>query len=90
MHRTRIRRTMVAALLIGVAGTVIVGAQLASASGGGGCGRTVSDARGTRIRIHQFCFTPTIPAGARCCGTASVGCKGDGVAGFCDMLPPKA
>jgi plastocyanin len=32
----------------------------ASASGGGGCGRRVTDAAGTTITIRQFCFGPTI------------------------------
>jgi plastocyanin len=35
-------------------------AQPALASGGGGCGRPVSDAHGTRVRIKAFCFTPTV------------------------------
>jgi plastocyanin len=30
------------------------------ASGGGGCGRPVTDARGSQVRIKQFCFTPTV------------------------------
>ena len=45
---------------IGVLAIVALGPQLASASGGGGCGRVVSDARGASIHIHNFCFTPTI------------------------------
>jgi plastocyanin len=32
----------------------------AVASGGGGCGRPVSDARGATVRIRAFCFGPTI------------------------------
>lgn len=32
----------------------------AIASGGGGCGRPVSDARGETVRIRDFCFGPTI------------------------------
>ena len=32
----------------------------ASASGGGGCGRPVTDGRGTRVTIKQFCFSPTV------------------------------
>jgi plastocyanin len=32
----------------------------AGASGGGGCGRPVSDAAGTSVRIREFCFLPTI------------------------------
>jgi plastocyanin len=32
----------------------------AVASGGGGCGRPVSDARGDTVRIRAFCFGPTI------------------------------
>ncbi|HJP64837.1 MAG TPA: hypothetical protein VKA30_00875, partial [Actinomycetota bacterium] len=40
----------------------------AHASGGGGCGRPVVNRRGTVVRIHDFCFTPTVlraPVGAR-------------------------
>jgi plastocyanin len=32
----------------------------ALASGGGGCGRAVTDDDGTRVRIANFCFGPTI------------------------------
>jgi plastocyanin len=45
---------------IGVVGIVGFGSRLASASGGGGCGRVVTDAHGTKVRIHSFCFTPAI------------------------------
>jgi plastocyanin len=50
--------------------TIVVGAMLmvgvgltpgvARASGGGGCGRAVTDDDGTRIGISEFCFDPTI------------------------------
>lgn len=50
--------------------TIVVGAMLllavgltpgvARASGGGGCGRAVTDDDGTRIGISNFCFDPTI------------------------------
>jgi plastocyanin len=50
--------------------TIVVGAMLllgvglapgvAKASGGGGCGRAVTDDDGTRIGISNFCFDPTI------------------------------
>lgn len=33
---------------------------LATASGGGGCGRAVTDDEGTRVGISNFCFGPTI------------------------------
>jgi plastocyanin len=44
------------------AGLVLALAPLApaGASGGGGCGKPVSDANGTRVRIKQFCFVPTV------------------------------
>jgi plastocyanin len=32
----------------------------AAASGGGGCGRAVSDVRGSDVHIKSFCFLPTI------------------------------
>jgi plastocyanin len=50
--------------------TIVVGATLllgvglspgvATASGGGGCGRAVTYDGGTRINIHNYCFGPTI------------------------------
>jgi plastocyanin len=55
------RRTM-AALVVAAAtlGMVASTAGGAAASGGGGCGGPVSDATGTTVRIHDFCFLPTI------------------------------
>jgi plastocyanin len=55
------RRIFVSALVM-VAAIGLVGAvpTAAGASGGGGCGRAVSDARGTSVRIKNFCFLPTI------------------------------
>jgi plastocyanin len=32
----------------------------AMASGGGGCGRPVTDARGTAVDISEYCFVPTV------------------------------
>ena len=50
--------------------TIVVGAMLmlgvglapgvATASGGGGCGRAVTYDGGTKINIHNYCFGPTI------------------------------
>ncbi len=45
-----------ATLLVGVG----LAPGLARASGGGGCGRGVTDDRGMRIGIRNFCFGPTI------------------------------
>lgn len=49
-------------MVVGVVLLVGVGfsPELAVASGDGGCGRAVTDASGTRIRIRDFCFGPTI------------------------------
>ena len=57
----RLRR-MFASVVVTVAVLALVGAvpMAAEASGGGGCGRAVSDARGSSVRIHNFCFLPTI------------------------------
>ena len=38
----------------------VLGEGLASASGGGGCGRAVTDAVGTGVDIQDYCFAPTI------------------------------
>jgi len=38
----------------------VLGQGLASASGGGGCGRPVTDEKGTGVDIRDFCFSPTI------------------------------
>lgn len=57
----RLRRVF-ASILVTIAAMALVGAVpvAAEASGGGGCGRAVSDARGSTVRIHNFCFLPTI------------------------------
>ncbi len=39
---------------------VAVPAAPAQASGGGGCGKPISDGRGTEVSIESFCFTPTV------------------------------
>jgi plastocyanin len=44
-------------LLLGALGLV---PSSASASGGGGCGRPVTDASGTTVDIRDSCFSPTI------------------------------
>ena len=58
------RRRVSAAAGIVVLGTLVLvpvlGQGLASASGGGGCGRPVTDAKGTGVDIRDFCFSPTI------------------------------
>jgi plastocyanin len=55
-------RRIIVSALVTVAAIGLVGAvpTAAGASGGGGCGRAVSDARGTSVRIKNFCFLPTI------------------------------
>ena len=55
---------MSAAAGVVVLGTLVLvpvlGQGLASASGGGGCGGPVTDAKGTGVDIRDFCFSPTI------------------------------
>jgi plastocyanin len=51
--------------IVTVAGAVLLMSLVGSpgaalASGGGGCGRAVTDASGTRVSIRDFCFGPTI------------------------------
>ena len=60
MRERGIRRR--AFIVIGAA-LVIAGGpavQPASASGGGGCGRPVTDARGTTVNVRNYCFGPTV------------------------------
>jgi plastocyanin len=47
-------------IVVGAVLVVALGPGLASASGGGGCGRAVTDDDGTRVGISNFCFGPTI------------------------------
>src|SRR4051812_49788769 len=55
------RRVVKGAMAVGAALVIVGGAPvLAGASGGGGCGRPVSDARGATVAIKDFCFLPTI------------------------------
>jgi plastocyanin len=57
----RLRRAVVSAAVTVAAFALVGGVPMAAeASGGGGCGRAVSDARGSTVRIHNFCFLPTI------------------------------
>jgi plastocyanin len=56
------RSRWVTSLLLGasvIAATLSLAAP-AWGSGGGGCGRPVTDARGLRVEIRAFCFTPTV------------------------------
>src|SRR5437763_1878521 len=47
-------------VLIAAAAAAALMVPAARASGGGGCGRPVTDARGTSVRIKGFCFGPTV------------------------------
>lgn len=51
-------------MTLAIVGLVVAGVGLvpesAWASGGGGCGRRVSDGHGTTITIKAFCFGPTV------------------------------
>jgi len=55
-----IRRVTPAVVFVGLLMSLAIPAGTAIASGGGGCGRAVSDAEGTRVAIRNFCFGPTI------------------------------
>jgi plastocyanin len=59
MRSTRMRRVG-AVVALGLVAGWLLGSDPAFASGGGGCGRPVTDARGVMISIRSFCFTPTI------------------------------
>jgi plastocyanin len=59
MRSTR-TRAVGAVVALGIVGGWFLGSGSAAASGGGGCGRPVTDAGGVTISIRSFCFTPTI------------------------------
>jgi plastocyanin len=50
----------VGSIVLMAAAAAALSAPAARASGGGGCGRPVTDARGTSVRIKGFCFGPTV------------------------------
>lgn len=58
--RSTKRSAMWLAIAIATVAAVAFPGGAAVASGGGGCGRPVSDARGDTVRIRNFCFGPTI------------------------------
>jgi len=55
--RRKLILTVVASAVIA---TIALPAARAGASGGGGCGRPVTESRGTTMRIRNYCFGPTI------------------------------
>ena len=59
MQATRTAKTGMAALGL-VAAAVLWVPTSAGASGGGGCGRPVTDETGTTVDIQSFCFAPTV------------------------------
>ena len=59
MRKTR-RGAVWSVIVIATVAAVAFPGGAAVASGGGGCGRPVSDARGDTVRIRNFCFGPTI------------------------------
>ncbi|HEX6580035.1 MAG TPA: plastocyanin/azurin family copper-binding protein [Actinomycetota bacterium] len=58
MRGHTIRRAML--MVLGVMLFVSASPHVALGSGGGGCGRAVTDADGTSVRIRNFCFGPTV------------------------------
>jgi len=54
------RAEVSAAIGVLLLGTLVLVPGVASASGGGGCGQPVTDAKGTGVDIQDFCFSPTI------------------------------
>jgi plastocyanin len=58
MRGHTIHRVML--LVVGMMFFVGLSPEVAHASGGGGCGRAVTDDDGTRVNIHNYCFGPTI------------------------------
>ena len=58
MRGHTIRRAML--MVVGMTLFLGFSPEVARASGGGGCGRAVTDDDGTRVNIRNFCFGPTI------------------------------
>jgi plastocyanin len=58
MRGHTIRRAML--MVAGMMLFVTLSPDVVHASGGGGCGRAVTDDDGTRVSIRNFCFGPTI------------------------------
>jgi plastocyanin len=58
--RGRMRNVAWSVIAVATVAAVAFPGGAAVASGGGGCGRPVSDARGDTVRIRDFCFGPTI------------------------------
>lgn len=56
----RLRNMTLMVFTSAVVMAVAIPVGTAGASGGGGCGRPVTDARGTTVRIRNYCFGPTI------------------------------
>ena len=52
------RRLLV--VVFALVGAVVAISQPVRASGGGGCGDSVTEASGTAVSIEQFCFEPTV------------------------------
>jgi plastocyanin len=58
MRASTYGRAACTGLAVGMLLAVLAGP--ASASGGGGCGRPVTDSHGTTVHIRNFCFRPTV------------------------------
>lgn len=58
MRTHAIRRAVL--MVVGMMLFVGLSPDVVHASGGGGCGRAVTDDDGTRVSIRNFCFGPTI------------------------------
>jgi plastocyanin len=54
------RGTLLLATVLAALGGMAAPGSSALASGGGGCGRPVTDAPGRDVVMNRFCFTPTI------------------------------
>lgn len=54
------RRMLRLLAVVALVAAMALSATPATASGGGGCGRPVTDALGTTVSIRMFCFTPTL------------------------------
>ncbi|HEY7661375.1 MAG TPA: plastocyanin/azurin family copper-binding protein [Actinomycetota bacterium] len=60
MNRNGGVRRGIGVAALALLGTLLLSPVTASASGGGGCGKPVTDEAGSAVTIRDYCFSPTV------------------------------